>query len=271
VTSSREPSLPHGLDHQPLPPLAVELGIEDLLPGPEIELARGDGDDDLVVNQQVLQVRVAIVLATPVMASRLTTRGSSDEQPLSRRCPPHEGTHRRHIGAAYGSPRKSVLDFWGRWPHHSYRSNSPPSRAPRVRPHIPPVPGRSHLTAPSRPTWSRVGGVSRERVIGAGFRFAFLRFEVGQLLLDIRLHLKRDAVVPPELDEALDPLESLSAAGRRGMPTWSIEARSPQWVCEVIDGSHAVRPMFSRPPRSIGCRSKTPICAKEVSVASLPC
>src|SRR6185437_11047671 len=30
-------------------------------------------------------------------------------------------------------------------PHHASRSTSPPSSAPRVRPHIPPVPGRSHF------------------------------------------------------------------------------------------------------------------------------
>src|SRR5579875_1850664 len=29
--------------------------------------------------------------------------------------------------------------------HHLQRSTSPPSSAPRVRPHIPPVPGRSHF------------------------------------------------------------------------------------------------------------------------------
>ena len=34
--------------------------------------------------------------------------------------------------------------------HPSRRSTSPPSSAPRVRPHIPPVPGRSHLKARGR-------------------------------------------------------------------------------------------------------------------------
>ena len=48
-------------------------------------------------------------------------------------------------GAAYGCLRKSVLDFWKLWAHHLQRSTSPPSSAPRVRPHIPPGPGRSHF------------------------------------------------------------------------------------------------------------------------------
>jgi hypothetical protein len=42
-------------------------------------------------------------------------------------------------------------------PHHASRSTSPPSSAPRVRPHIPPVPGRSHFKP--RPT----GGKWRRR------------------------------------------------------------------------------------------------------------
>src|SRR6185437_13756966 len=50
----------------PAPP-AVEFGIVDLLPGPEIELAGGDGNNDFVVHQQALQMRIAIGLAGAVV------------------------------------------------------------------------------------------------------------------------------------------------------------------------------------------------------------
>jgi len=49
-----------------LPPPAVELGVEDLLPRPEVELAVGDREHDLVGHQLALQVRVGIVLADVV-------------------------------------------------------------------------------------------------------------------------------------------------------------------------------------------------------------
>ena len=41
---------PHHLDDHPLPPLAVELGVEDLLPRAEVELAVGDRQDHLVAH-----------------------------------------------------------------------------------------------------------------------------------------------------------------------------------------------------------------------------
>ena len=51
-----------------LRPPAVELAVEDLLPGPEVEPALGHRDDHLVVDEQVLEVRVAVVLAAAVVA-----------------------------------------------------------------------------------------------------------------------------------------------------------------------------------------------------------
>src|SRR5215213_6693195 len=56
------------LDDHSLRPAAVELAVEDLLPGPEVEAALRDRDDHLMVHEQVLQVRVAVVLAAAVMA-----------------------------------------------------------------------------------------------------------------------------------------------------------------------------------------------------------
>ena len=49
-------------------PAAVELAVEDLLPRTEIEPALGDRDDHLVVDEQVLEVGVAVVLAAAVVA-----------------------------------------------------------------------------------------------------------------------------------------------------------------------------------------------------------
>ena len=50
-------------DDDALAALAVELGVEDALPGAEIELAVGDGQCGLVMEQQRLEVGVAVVLA----------------------------------------------------------------------------------------------------------------------------------------------------------------------------------------------------------------
>src|SRR5215211_6839755 len=61
-------SLPKHLDDHPLGPPAVELAVEHLLPRPQVEAALGDRHDHLVVDQQVLQVRVAVVLAAAVVA-----------------------------------------------------------------------------------------------------------------------------------------------------------------------------------------------------------
>src|SRR6188474_729353 len=60
--------LAHRLDHQALGAAPVELAVEDLLPRTEVESAGGDRDDRLLVDKQVLQMRVAVVLATPVVA-----------------------------------------------------------------------------------------------------------------------------------------------------------------------------------------------------------
>src|SRR5918992_3748824 len=56
------------LDDQPLVPPPVELAIEDRLPGTEIEPPARYGQDDLMVDEQVLEVRVAVVLAPAVVA-----------------------------------------------------------------------------------------------------------------------------------------------------------------------------------------------------------
>src|SRR5437016_6325112 len=61
--------------------LAVEFGIENLLPGAEIEFSVGDRDDDLVMNDQRFEVSVSIVFAGLVMLVILP-EGSERFQPL---------------------------------------------------------------------------------------------------------------------------------------------------------------------------------------------
>ena len=46
----------------------VELGVEDLLPWAEVELAAGDRQDDLMADEKVFKVRVAVGLAGQVVA-----------------------------------------------------------------------------------------------------------------------------------------------------------------------------------------------------------
>ena len=61
------PLLADNFHQHPLAPVAVELAVEDLLPGTEIELAVGDGDDDLPAHHLPLDVRVGVVLAGVVV------------------------------------------------------------------------------------------------------------------------------------------------------------------------------------------------------------
>lgn len=55
------------LDNHSLVALAVELGVEDALPGPQIELAFCDWQRHRLVHQQTLQMRIAIVLSRLMM------------------------------------------------------------------------------------------------------------------------------------------------------------------------------------------------------------
>ena len=58
---------PQHLDDHPLPALPIELGIENPLPGSQVQLPVGHRQRCLVMQQQRLQMRVSIVLARLVM------------------------------------------------------------------------------------------------------------------------------------------------------------------------------------------------------------
>ena len=61
------PSFAEDLDQDALRSVAVELAVEDLLPGPEIEPALGDRHDDLAAHDGAFQVGVGVVLAGAVV------------------------------------------------------------------------------------------------------------------------------------------------------------------------------------------------------------
>src|SRR3954451_16749765 len=60
-------SFAHYFDDHSLLSLSVELGVENPLPGAEIEPPRCDGHDHFMVNQESFEMRIAIVLAGLVM------------------------------------------------------------------------------------------------------------------------------------------------------------------------------------------------------------
>jgi len=71
----------HYLNDDALVPLPIEFGIENLLPGSEVQFPVRDRHDHLVVNDQRLEVRVSIVFAGLVMLVVLS-EGSERLQPL---------------------------------------------------------------------------------------------------------------------------------------------------------------------------------------------
>jgi len=64
----------HYLDNDAFRALPVEFRVIDLLPRPEIQLPIRHRNDHLMVNQQALQVRIAVRLAGAVMAVILAKR-----------------------------------------------------------------------------------------------------------------------------------------------------------------------------------------------------
>src|SRR5688572_15102580 len=67
-------SVAEHLDQHPLRAPAVELAVEDLLPGTEVELAPRDGHHHLAPHHLALHVRVGVVLSRAVVAIALRRR-----------------------------------------------------------------------------------------------------------------------------------------------------------------------------------------------------
>jgi len=59
--------LPDDLHQHPFLPFSIELTIENLLPGTEVELAVRDRDDDLAAHDRPLEVRIGVVFAAVVL------------------------------------------------------------------------------------------------------------------------------------------------------------------------------------------------------------
>src|SRR5690242_5366056 len=71
---ARATLLAHYLNDDAFIALSVELGVIDLLPWTEIELARGHRHDDLVMHEQALQVGIAVGLASAMVPVVLPKR-----------------------------------------------------------------------------------------------------------------------------------------------------------------------------------------------------
>jgi hypothetical protein len=59
--------LTHDFDNDAFRSLSIEFGVIHLLPGAEIEFARSDGDNDFVMNDEALQVGIAVRFTRAVM------------------------------------------------------------------------------------------------------------------------------------------------------------------------------------------------------------
>src|SRR5260370_42622218 len=70
----------HFHDHS-LVSLAIKFGVENSLPGAEIQSAGGGRDDHFMVNEQRFQMRVAVVFTGAVMLVAFA-KGSELRQPL---------------------------------------------------------------------------------------------------------------------------------------------------------------------------------------------
>src|ERR1700690_1330796 len=71
----------HHFNDDSLVALAVEFGVEDLLPGAKVEFTAGDRDYDFVVNDQRFQVSISVVFTGLVMPVVLA-KGGERLQPL---------------------------------------------------------------------------------------------------------------------------------------------------------------------------------------------
>src|SRR5262249_42399992 len=67
-------SFPHHLNDDAFRALSVELGVIDLLPWAKVETAVGYRNDDLMMHEQALQMRIAVSLTGSVMAVVLAER-----------------------------------------------------------------------------------------------------------------------------------------------------------------------------------------------------
>ena len=65
---------PHHLHYHPLPALSIELRVVHLLQWAQVQASLRDGDDDLVVYEDALQMRIAVVFSGAVVVVVLTLR-----------------------------------------------------------------------------------------------------------------------------------------------------------------------------------------------------
>src|SRR5574341_1167682 len=73
-------SFAYDFNEHPLPAAPVELAVEDLLPGTEVQPSVGDGHHHFASHQLPLDVGVAIVLAGLIVLVRAALRGQPFEE-----------------------------------------------------------------------------------------------------------------------------------------------------------------------------------------------
>src|SRR5476649_85911 len=72
---------PKNLDQHTLWTAAIELAVENLFPGPEVEAAGGDGHDALPPHDRALEMRVGVVLVSVVIVLRVRLLGREFFEP----------------------------------------------------------------------------------------------------------------------------------------------------------------------------------------------
>src|SRR2546422_2684810 len=80
--SGGKPLLTDYFNEDPLATTAVELPVEDLLPGAEVQPSAGDGHDYLASHDLPLDVGIGVIFARLVVFVRAALRGESFEERL---------------------------------------------------------------------------------------------------------------------------------------------------------------------------------------------
>src|SRR5437867_12960381 len=97
--------LPEHLDDHPLAPLAVPLPVEHPLPRPQIELPRGDWNDDLLPDGEAPGMGCGVVLPGLVVAVALRIPGRDGLLPPLEDVVPESRFAVVHGGGCGDSPR----------------------------------------------------------------------------------------------------------------------------------------------------------------------
>jgi hypothetical protein len=85
--------LPHDFHNHPFVPLPIKFGIKNPLPCPQIEFAPGYGHYDFMMNEQRLEMRVAVVFTRVIDVCNLCE--TAPDVPATGQCPRSSRFHCR--------------------------------------------------------------------------------------------------------------------------------------------------------------------------------